>query len=416
MEEFLSLINSWWREGKISEEKALPYKRKIFEAVLKTFNEYRQILILSGLRRVGKSTIMFQLIDHLLRKGENPNKILYFSFDRWKEEDLIKILDAFRSVTSVNWEREKIFVFLDEIQKLKGWSLQLKQLYDNFPKIKFVVSGSASLELEKEAKDNLAGRYFLKEIPPLSLKEFFELKYGKNIDNVQIFKRELKFELKEYLKKPFPEIVKWNDFSRIVEYIGEIVVSKIIKSDLPDIFEDVDSNLLEELVEIFFSNPGMILNIDSLSSTLKKRKEEISKHVFYLEFSKLIRVVKNFRPSAMLASRKLRKVYPYIPAFIFIFKPFPDMGKVFETFVAQQLNTKYYWREKDREIDFILKENGEIVPVEVKSEEEVKNLDTISYFMEKFEVKKARLFYNGETRKTENIEAINFLDLALGTY
>jgi predicted AAA+ superfamily ATPase len=117
----------------------------------------------------------------------------------------------------------------------------------------------------------------------------------------------------------------------------------------------------------------------------------------------------------MLASRKLRKVYPYIPAFIFIFKPFPDMGKVFETFVAQQLNAKYYWREKDREIDFILKENGEIVPVEVKSEE-VKNLDIISYFMGKFKVKKARLFYNGETRKTENIENINFLDLALGTY
>jgi len=218
------------------------------------------------------------------------------------------------------------------------------------------------------------------------------------------------------LKKPFPEIVKWNDFSRIVEYIGEIVVSKIIKSDSPDILEDFDSNLLEELVEIFFSNPGMILNIDSLSSTLKKRKEEISKHIFYLEFSKLIRVVKNFRPSKMLASRKLRKVYPYIPAFIFIFKPFPDMGKVFETFVAQQLNAKYYWRGKDREIDFILKENREIVSVEVRSEEEFKNLDTISYFMEKFKVKKARLFYNGETRKTENIEAINFLDLALGIH
>jgi predicted AAA+ superfamily ATPase len=69
MEEFLSLINSWWKDGKISEEKALPYKREIFEDVLNTFNEYRQILILSGLRRVGKSTIMFQLIDHLLKKG-----------------------------------------------------------------------------------------------------------------------------------------------------------------------------------------------------------------------------------------------------------------------------------------------------------------------------------------------------------
>jgi hypothetical protein len=181
MDEFLTLINSWWKEGKIGEEKAPPYKREIFVDVLKTFNEYRQILILSGLRRVGKSTIMFQLIDYLLKKGEDPNRILYFSFDRKKEEYLIKILDAFRSITNVNWEKEKIFVFLDEIQKLKDWSSQLKQLYDNFPNIKFVVSGSASLELEKEAKDNLAGRYFLREIPPLSLKEFFELKYGKKI-------------------------------------------------------------------------------------------------------------------------------------------------------------------------------------------------------------------------------------------
>jgi predicted AAA+ superfamily ATPase len=65
---------------------------------------------------------------------------------------LIKILDVFRSITKVNWEKEKIFVFLYEIQKVKGWSLQLKQLYDNFPNIKFVVSGSASLELEKKQK------------------------------------------------------------------------------------------------------------------------------------------------------------------------------------------------------------------------------------------------------------------------
>jgi uncharacterized protein len=157
------------------------------------------------------------LIDYLLKKGEDPNRILYFSFDRKKEEDLIKILDAFRSITNVNWEKEKILVFLDEIQKFKDWSSQLKQLYDNFPNIKFVVSGSASLELEKEAKDNLAGRYFLREIPPLSLKEFFELKYGKKIENVQIFKRELKFEFDEYLKKPFPEVVKWKDFSRVIE-------------------------------------------------------------------------------------------------------------------------------------------------------------------------------------------------------
>jgi predicted AAA+ superfamily ATPase len=82
------------------------------------------------------------------------------------------------------------------------------------------------------------------------------------------------------LKKPFPEIVKWKDFFRVIEYISEIVVSKIIKSDLPDIFEDVDRNLLEELVEIFFSNPGMILNIDSLSSTLKKEKKRFQNTFF----------------------------------------------------------------------------------------------------------------------------------------
>jgi predicted AAA+ superfamily ATPase len=73
------------------------------------------------------------------------------------------------------WKKEKIYVFFDEIHKLDGWGSKIKLLYDIFPNIKFFVSGSSSIELEREAYSNIVGRHFLLKIDPLSLKEFFEL-------------------------------------------------------------------------------------------------------------------------------------------------------------------------------------------------------------------------------------------------
>ena len=78
MEELL-IQNEWWERGEISKEKAKVYHRKVYKKALDTFSKYRQILVLTGLRRTGKTTIMYQIIDDLIKRGIDPKKILYFS-------------------------------------------------------------------------------------------------------------------------------------------------------------------------------------------------------------------------------------------------------------------------------------------------------------------------------------------------
>ncbi|MBS7656176.1 hypothetical protein KEJ50_06765 [Candidatus Bathyarchaeota archaeon] len=86
--------------------------------------------------------------------------------------------------------------------------------------------------------------------------------------NFKIWEEELFLSFPEYIKKPFPEIVKEVNERRIIEYLRENVVGKIIYRDLPIKFKDVNEELLFGLVESFYQNPGMILNLDELSRNL----------------------------------------------------------------------------------------------------------------------------------------------------
>jgi predicted AAA+ superfamily ATPase len=130
---------------------------------------------------------------------------------------------------------------------------------------------------------------------------------------------------------------------------------------LPEIFTNVNTRLLETLIEIFFSEPGMTLNIDSLSKSLRVHKKILEQHIFFLEFSKLIRIVKNFRISILAESRKLRKVYPYDISLVFPFNPNIEMGKILESVVISRINAQNYWRTGNREVDFVFREK-EILP------------------------------------------------------
>ncbi|HLD76334.1 MAG TPA: AAA family ATPase, partial [Candidatus Norongarragalinales archaeon] len=96
------------------------YRRPLFPELAQTI-PVRQITALVGLRRTGKSTLFFQLIDHLLEKGIPPTTILYFSFDEHVEH-LDELLNAFqKQVFKKNFDEQTVFVFLDEVQKLDDW-------------------------------------------------------------------------------------------------------------------------------------------------------------------------------------------------------------------------------------------------------------------------------------------------------
>ncbi len=390
MEELL-IQNEWWETGKISKGKALPYRRKVFKEIKKTFLSYRQIFILTGLRRVGKTTMVYQIIDELLKKNIDPRRIVYFSFDK-KVEDITEILKAYQKITKINWKKEKIYLFLDEVQKLENWSSKIKLIYDSLPNIKIFLTGSASLMLESEALANLTGRYFIREIKPLTLQEYAELYYEKRIENFELYIHELEAVFDDYIKKPFPEIVKLEDDEKIREYVKSIVVEKILAGDILVIFKKINLNLLRTLADIVFRNPGMIFNTDELSRKFHVHKLTLKEHLHYLEFGNLIRVVKNFRPSVMAESRKLPKVYPFHPAFCFAFFAEVEKGKIYENLVMHLLDLRNYYRQGVREIDFI-KRNGDIIPIEVKSKKEIgkKDIKNMVWFLKKFGLKKGFL-------------------------
>lgn len=389
--ELLELLNPWWKEGKVSKELAPDYKRMQFTE-LKRLLEVRPITVISGLRRVGKSVLMYQLIEEIISSGTNPRNVLYFSFDQ-KTNELLDVLQDYGGLSGTGWETSRIYVFLDEVQKLDGWSNKLKILYDRFPRIKFIISGSSSFNLEKDATKNLAGRYFEVNVKPLSFAEYLQMSKSKiELNRQKLWTDEIKKEFGNYLVRPYPELVRYKELSLVKSYIKENVVDKILKDDLST-FKDINEELAANLINIFYDNPGMYINYDKLSADLKISKKTLLRHVFYLEFSYLIRKVRNYRPATRTTSRKMQRIYPYHFSLMFGWN-----GKLnLECEITSLYDSRYYWNDNKMEIDLVIAKNG-LLPIEVKETDRIRSEDTgsLRYFMSRFKVKHGVLVYNGE--------------------
>jgi hypothetical protein len=335
---------------------------------------------------------MYQLIDNLLNIGVDPKNILYFSFDIEKE-NLKKIIDQYEEkIIRKRLKECKTYLFLDEIHKLEDWANKIKVLYDVNPKVKIVVSGSASLNLMRESKESLAGRAKFFHLKPLTFKEFLNLN-GEKIPpepEFYIHERRIRILLGKFLARGFPQIIEMGD-RESEEYVRELVVERIIYRDIPESFNIEDIELLKILMQYISENPGTMINIDSLSRDLSRNRKTVRKALNFLELSFLIKFVKNLRGSFLAASRKNRKAYPLHSSLSFT----KDEGKIIEALIRCELDAEYYWRKGNREVDFILK-NREILPIEVKYKEKIdkSNFKGLIKFCKKFGVKKSILLTN----------------------
>jgi len=378
----LDELNHWWTEKHVRPEFAPAKRRGLFHTVKKDIKR-RQIQIIFGLRRVGKSTIFYQLIDDLTKNGTDPLHIVYCNFDEPSLQDkrIEELLKEYSKLTDIDYRKEKIYLFLDEAQKSKNWVADVKLLYDNLPNIKILVSGSAYLNILSEAKKSLAGRAIYYELKPLSFSEFLELR-GTAIEKKRflLYREHLEKEFDKFLLRPFPELVAEKDKNFIKNYIRNSVIEPVILKDIPKEFKEVDVLLLEKLVNIFLTSPGQYLRVEDMAKELGRAKTTIYKTLFYLEFSFLIRRVLNFRPSIRVASRKLSRVYAYHPALLIPFDV-PE-EKFVENLVLFELDARYYWREKEKEIDFLINST----PVEVKHKEKISKDDVrwIDFFLKKY--------------------------------
>jgi predicted AAA+ superfamily ATPase len=392
----LEEFNHWWIKGFVDPELALSFKRDIYPTLIESMQN-RFIIALTGLRRTGKTTLMYQLIQWLIQSKVNPTDIFFFSFDE-QPSGLDEVMESYKEMHNKDFRATRSYIFLDEVQKCGGnWINEIKKYYDLYPRLKFVISGSESLFIRKRTKETLAGRLLEFRIATFSLSEY--LRFNGVTKSQMAYETVVKPLFAKFVAKGgFPETFTMQNDREFKEYIRSIVIDKIIYKDIPKTFKVKDPEFLATLLELVASNPGMYIDYQSLAKQFGKDRRVVKSYLDYLMKSFLITMLGNYRRSTEAALRKLKRAYPADTALIYLYKPNPDdsfSGKIVESAVVNGMGAKFFWKGR-YEVDIV--SNG--IPIEIKYQESIGDNDfrQILEFMNKFGVKEGVMVTKNDER------------------
>lgn len=395
--------NFHWREGFYYN---FPRKRKLFHDLVRSINS-KQIISIIGLRRTGKTTLLKQLIDHLITSEKiKRENILLFSFDE-EQDTLDNVIHDYESRRGEELLEipDRIYIFLDEIQKLDNWQNQIKYYYDHYNNIKFFISGSSSLFIRKKIQESLAGRIYEFTLPLLCFEEFLLFREKDTLTGkVMLLQDSLKKEFSAYQKRQFIEIVKESEQN--VGRYTKTVIEKIVYQDIPKIFSVENPELLMKILRIVAANPGMLLDYVSLSRKIGITRITLSNYFFYLEESFLVKKLYNFSKNRLTSEKKMKKVYLTTTSFFpFLYSEIPET-RLIENLIVATVNARFFWRTPQKyEVDLIVDQKGEPLPVEVKYAHSVvkKDVKNLLRFCGKFNVSKA-IIITKDTSREEIVE------------
>jgi predicted AAA+ superfamily ATPase len=362
IKEILNEANPWWK-GAFKAE----YKERAIYKEIERFLDSRLIIALTGLRRVGKTTILLKIVEDKIKEGFDPSSIIFFPFDEQNDIDIRDIIKEYEKLFGKSISPGKHILILDEIQKLAGWENKLKWIYDLYSKdMKILISGSESLFIRKRSKEALAGRLFEFKVTTLSFKEFVAFK-GQKVRPIGLYDKELDMLLEKFVHcQGFPELVGRDDKDYIKRYITDGIVEKAIYRDIPGIFNVRDTASLNSILRILMEEPGQLIENQKLAKELKISRYSVSLYLRYLEDSFLVRKLYNYSRNARKSERTLRKYYPAVISSELAFRD-DDIYKsrVFEWLIVSQLDANYFWRDQyNNEVDVVSAEGP--TPIEVK--------------------------------------------------
>ncbi len=296
----LALENPWWRDGD-SEKwlEGLP-KRAYFQAFLSLVKQKRphRAVVLMGPRRVGKTVMITQAIDRLVKEAVPPKRILYVSVDTptYTGLTLERLLNLFLETHKHNHQTE-LFVFFDEIQYHTDWERHLKSLVDSYPEIRFVASGSAAAALRMKSQESGAGRFTDFLLPPLSFAEFLRFL---DIDTAVIGRTDDPYSYRsiEQLNAAFIDYINFGGFPEAVlqeevrkgmdRFIANDIIDKVLLRDLPSLYGIGDTQELKQLFSVLAYNTGQEVTFDGLSKASGVAKNTLKKYLDFLEAAFLI--------------------------------------------------------------------------------------------------------------------------------
>lgn len=399
-------FNPWW-SGKPC---TIPdFRRLAFDASLQYLqdNSLRRAILLSGPRRVGKTTILQQVANAVIAEGQDPKSVLYLSLDH----PLLKLL-SLRDILAlyhetVHPEGRPLTLLLDEIQYSRGWETEIKLLVDHQPQIRILATGSASVEHRDRLAESGVGRWITVPVPTLSFYEFVHIR-GETAPAIGARQRlsdlltlsELQLAGLATQMRPlqplfqryllvggFPETARQENIDLCQRLLREDVVERVLKRDMTALFGVRNVNELEKLFIYLCLHTGGILAHNTCAKALETSASTVANHLTLLEQANLIYRL----PPAALRGKKILKArnkYYLVDAALRnaillrgeeIFTNPEEMGLIVETTVLRHLYAYYYrdipeivyWREATtaKEVDIIVRSPAYLLPFEIKYKE-----------------------------------------------
>ena len=347
------------------------------------------IVVITGLRRCGKSTLLRQII----KKFYSDTDFYYINFEderlfNFKSQDFNDIYEVLVELFS----KKKTF-FLDEVQNIKNFELFVRRFYDEG--FKFFITGSNAELLSKELGTKLTGRHVDINLTPFSFREFLKFKKVE-FDTLDIYKTEFKARIKNNFKDylnfgGMPEYLIFDDIE-ILERIYEDIIMRdvVVRHNVENIFElkTLYSYLITNFSKKFSFNS--VKNAISLSSV-----NTIKKYISYFEETYFLSVINKFDYSAKKILRSEKKVYVLDSGFIKALSTSitKDKGWLLENLVFNVLNNKFkvYYYSNGTECDFLIVKNKSIesaiqVTWELNGNKK-REFDGLYDTMEKFNIK-----------------------------
>ena len=373
-------------------------ERKLFDELIKWMDR-REIIAIKGPRQSGKTTLLRMLRERLILNGTNKDRIVSLSFE--DRELMAKFIEDPRGlIRRYVDEQERSYFFIDEAHYCPDLGQKLKLAFDTFENVKFVITGSSSLELTSRTAGDLVGRLFSFELLPFDFEEYLSAKdnglrreYSERSKQVRealmsghdieippqdMFSNELLRHLGDFLVfGGYPEVVKASsDEERRI--IITNIYNTYIEKDILAYLQITDTQAFNRLVSLLAFMTGQMLSYENLAASSGSNYAHVRSMLDVLSQTYVVHILTPYHRNLATELRKSPKAYFYDTGLrSHGAKNFngiddrEDIGHLAENHVHNALlrsfETFNYWRTAGKaEVDFVVPVGDTIVPIEVK--------------------------------------------------
>lgn len=378
--------------------------RKITDSLVE-YLDTQEIILLVGARQVGKTSLLKIIQEHLLAKGVAKQSVYFLNLEDplvlgYLERGVHDFLGYLRSIGADL--SHKNYILIDEIQYLSNPTGFLKLIYDEYPQLKLIVSGSSTLEIRQKFRDSLAGRKVIFELYPLDFEEFLIFKGEEQLaefyrecclrkllkqEDIDVAALPARFRSHDFslyyqefvLNGGYPRVTLESNPERKLVYLSDIYNS-YIRKDIKDLMRIDNPLAFNNLIQLLAVQSGQMVNLAEIGTALKTSRRTLERYLFLLENTFIIHLLPPFFTNRRKEVTKMRKVFfldtgmrnLLLKSFEFLAGR-QDVGALIENTVFSNLYKNreiledvHFWRtQSQNEVDFVLR-TSTIAPIEVK--------------------------------------------------